>query len=196
MSHGVLGFFQRKQWETPEDSYSIKTQRAPSGAVYHVERQVDWDSEPGGALRIWIYVHDGSSAENPECVTDLVFPPGSKAQIREAESTEGSVVEALRILHEELKEQSSKTYTEIRAKAPSLVRKRRFYLFGGELYAKPESAAVSRVQRDSTGNVYRVSTFVNWLDGYGGALSVLIVVVTGGIVETELLTKYPPSHSS
>lgn len=73
---GLFGFFRRQRWYTPEDSYVITKQKGQSGADYYVEREIFWDDEYKGALRVWIYVHDGRTAEHPESGCDLLYPPG------------------------------------------------------------------------------------------------------------------------
>lgn len=74
----ALGIFKRQEWRVPDDCYVTRTLVGESGATYYVEREVDWDSDYGGALRVWVYVHDGESRtmEKPEFASDLIYPPG------------------------------------------------------------------------------------------------------------------------
>ncbi|MDQ2629575.1 MAG: hypothetical protein M3Y75_01180 [Actinomycetota bacterium] len=74
-SRRFLGLLRQKEWEAPEGHRVTETRAGPSGTSYFVEREVDWDDSYGGALRLWVYVHDGESAEHPESATSIVESP-------------------------------------------------------------------------------------------------------------------------
>jgi len=57
----------RSRWEYPPGSRDFKTMRGKSGALYQVVREITWDADYGGAIRVWICVDDGYTAEEPEC---------------------------------------------------------------------------------------------------------------------------------
>ncbi len=54
-----------------------KEARGESGTLYRAVREIDWDGDVGGALRIWVYVDDFTPAM--EYDSDLVYPPAHPA---------------------------------------------------------------------------------------------------------------------
>jgi hypothetical protein len=51
--------------------------RGSSGALYQVVREVSWDAEYGGTIRIWAYVDDFGyeTTREPLTLSELVEPP-------------------------------------------------------------------------------------------------------------------------
>lgn len=64
-----------KRWDPTPESRRHRWIRGDSGTLYQVVREINWDDEIGGVLRIWALVDNVDSAAEPEVVDDLVYPP-------------------------------------------------------------------------------------------------------------------------
>lgn len=64
------------RWDTPPGSRVRKEVRGPSGTLYQVVREVWWDTEHGGTIRVWAAVDDFETAREPLTRCELVEPPG------------------------------------------------------------------------------------------------------------------------
>lgn len=62
------------RWDYPPGNRQAKTTRGKSGLLYQVVREITWDTDYGGAIRVWICVDDGDSTEEPECGCELFYP--------------------------------------------------------------------------------------------------------------------------
>ncbi len=71
----VFGILKRRKWHVPDDHYTTRTQIGQSGTTYYIEREVSWDADYGGPLRVWVYVHDGElqTMKKPEYALDLIY---------------------------------------------------------------------------------------------------------------------------